>query len=236
VRVHVSSAPRPGRETIPRPRGWRRGPRLDRCYSTAAVISDPAQRHTQAFPRDRLGGEGGPHLVSTNDAAHARLASRPTGAAAGSRCAHPTAMRHPRRSWAQTSAAGVKPYGAALSAGSLDTIAGPPPDGRRTPQRTRRVARVDITGLIQRPAGSCTAHPPKPRPITTLTIRPGSSHLSHVKRVNIVHHDHIARPHCRQLGNFCDRRRKAPTKEPSSCQQRFWHHGGDGCAFGARSQ
>ena len=69
-----------------------------------------------------------------------------------------------------------------------------------------------------------------------LTIRPGSSPLSHVRRVDIVDHDHIARPHCRQLCKFRDRRRKAPKKEPSLCQHRFWHHGGDGCAFGARSQ
>ncbi len=51
-----------------------------------------------------------------------------------------------------------------------------------------------------------------------LTIRPGSSPLSHVRRVDIIDHDHIARPHCRQLCKFRDRRRKPPKKEPSLCQ------------------
>jgi hypothetical protein len=47
---------------------------------------------------------------------------------------------------------------------------------------------------------------------------------------------HIARPRCRQLCKFRDRRRKAPKKKPSLFQRRFWHHCGDGWAFGARSQ
>jgi pSer/pThr/pTyr-binding forkhead associated (FHA) protein len=35
---------------------------------------------------------------------------------------------------------------------------------------------------------------------------------------------------------FRDRRHKAPKKKPSLSQHRFWHHCGDGCAFGAGSQ
>ena len=31
-------------------------------------------------------------------------------------------------------------------------------------------------------------------------------------------------------------RHEAPKKEPSLSQHRFWHHCGDGCAFGAGSQ
>jgi predicted Zn-dependent protease with MMP-like domain len=43
---------------------------------------------------------------------------------------------------------------------------------------------------------------------------------------------HVARPQCRQLCKFRDRRHKAPKKKPSLSQHRFWHHCGDGCAFG----
>ena len=49
-------------------------------------------------------------------------------------------------------------------------------------------------------------------------------------------HDHVARPQCRQLCKCRDRRHKAPKKKPSLSQHRFWHHCGDGCAFGAGSQ
>jgi hypothetical protein len=43
---------------------------------------------------------------------------------------------------------------------------------------------------------------------------------------------HVARPQCRQLCKFRDRCHKAPKKKPSLSQHRFWHHCGDGCAFG----
>jgi hypothetical protein len=53
---------------------------------------------------------------------------------------------------------------------------------------------------------------------------------------DIVYHDHVARPQCRQLCKCRDRRQKAPRKKPSLSPHRFWHHCGDGCAFGAGSQ
>lgn len=56
------------------------------------------------------------------------------------------------------------------------------------------------------------------------------------RRQDIVDHDHGARPQCRQLCKCCDRRHQAAKKKPSLSQHRFFHHCGDGCAFGAGSQ
>ena len=49
-------------------------------------------------------------------------------------------------------------------------------------------------------------------------------------------HVEFARPQCRELCKCRDRRHKAPKKKPCRSQHRFWHHCGDGCAFGAGSQ
>ena len=127
------------------------------------------------------------------------------------------------------------------------------PSGKRTRGSNRPLVEPDPTGL---PAGSALIVLERgpnagsgfllDQPVTSVGRHPRSDIFLDDVTVSRRHvelrwekddfHDHVARPQCRQLCKCRDRRHKAPKKKPSLSQHRFWHHCGDGCAFGAGSQ
>ena len=133
------------------------------------------------------------------------------------------------------------------------TARGAWPSGQRTRGSNRPLLEPDPTGL---PAGSALIVVERgpnagsrlllDQPVTSVGRHPRSDSFLGDVTVSRRHvelrwenddfHDHVARPQCRQLCKCRDRRHKAPKKKPSPSQHRFWHHCGDGCAFGAGSQ